>query len=306
LDGVDDAVSEGECDVVADTELDTVTDGVPVLVLDEDVDEVGVLDAVVVIDVFGVTVEDPLLDGVLDEVGDEVLVLVTEGLEVETPEDVGVLELETDEELEAVNEGVGLDDLDDMADLLGLVEIEDVVLRERDAVEDTDDVTEGLADEEGLALLDGLGVSEGIDVRVPSGDTVCVLVAMLDRDGKEVGLDDLEIVLVLDTVVVGVDDLVQDRVRVDVTVLVGVFVFDHVGVPVLVTLQDFEAEVEEVADGLGVIVSVGKLGKGVLLVVAEAVFEIVGEDDGVGDLVTDDVLDEEGDALDVDVDLGDV
>jgi len=129
---------------------------------------------------------------------------------------------------------------------------------------------------------------------------------MLDRDGKEVGLDDLEIVLVLDTVVVGVDDLVQDCVRVDETVLVGVFVFDHVGVPVLVTLQDFEAEVEAVADGLGVIVSVGKLGKGVLLVDAEAEFEIVGEDDGVGDLVNDDVLDEEDVALDVDVDLGDV
>jgi hypothetical protein len=113
-------------------------------------------------------------------------------------------------------------------------------------------------------------------------------------------------VLVLDTVVVGVDDLDQDCVRVDETVLVGVFVFDQVGVPVLVTLQDFEAEVDADADGLGVIVSVGKLGKGVLLVDAEAVFEIVREDDGVGDLVNDDVLDEEDVALDVDVDLGDV
>ena len=112
--------------------------------------------------------------------------------------------------------------------------------------------------------------------------------------------------LVLDTVVVGVDDLDQDCVRVDETVLVGVFVFDQVGVPVLVTLQDFEAEVDADADGLGVIVSVGKLGKGVLLVDAEAVFEIVREDDGVGDLVNDDVLDEEDVALDVDVDLGDV
>jgi len=113
-------------------------------------------------------------------------------------------------------------------------------------------------------------------------------------------------VLVLDTVVVGVDDLDQDCVRVDETVLVGVFVFDQVGVPVLVTLQDFEAEVDADADGLGVIVSVGKLGKGVLLVDAEAEFEIVGEEDGVGDLVNDDVLDEEDVALDVDVDLGDV
>jgi len=55
-----------------------------------------------------------------------------------------------------------------------------------------------------------------------------------------------------------------------------------------------------------VIVSVGKLGKGVLLVDAEAVFEIVGEEDGVGDLVNEDVLDDDEVALEVNVDLGEV
>ena len=142
------------------------------LVLDEDGDEVDVLDTVVVIDVLGVTVDDAVLDGVLDDVGEDVLVLVLDGLIVGPTVDVGVRELDTDDELEAVIEGEGLADLDDKADLLGLFEIEEVELRESDAVEDTDDVTDGLAEEEGLALLDGLAVSEGIDERVGSGDTV--------------------------------------------------------------------------------------------------------------------------------------
>jgi hypothetical protein len=117
-------------------------------------------------------VDDAVLDGVLDDVGEDVLVLVLDGLIVEPTVDVGVRELDTDDELEAVIEGEGLADLDDKADLLGLFENEEVVLRESDAVEDTDDVTDGLAEEEGLALLDGLAVSEGIDERVGSGDTV--------------------------------------------------------------------------------------------------------------------------------------
>ena len=59
------------------------------------------------------------------------------------------------------------------------------------------------------------------------------------------------------------------------------------------------------------IVSVGKLGKGVLLVdaeaaLAEAELVIVGEEDDFGDLVNEDVLDDDEDALGVDVVLGEV
>jgi len=74
-----------------------------------------------------------------------------------------------------------------------------------------------------------------------------VLVAILDRETFGLDVDDFVIELVFDTDVVGVDDLVQERVRVDVIVLDEVFVLDHVGVPVLVTLHDFEAEVDDVA-----------------------------------------------------------
>ena len=257
------------------------------------------------IDVFGVTVDEPLLEEVLELVEDAVLVLVTVELGVESIDVVGVRELDTVGELEDVEEGDDDDDRDERADRLGRLEKDDVVLSDNDPVDDTDDVTDGLADADGLALLDGLAVSEGIEEIVGSGDTVCDFVAELDLELLGDTVDDLETVLVFVTGVVGVvvletvDVLVCDVVADDVLLLDHVGLDDEEPVGVLVVEEDV------VPEGLGVIVVVGKVGKDVILGVEVVVPEIDESVDRLGEGVPEDVLEEVALGLDVVVDFGD-
>ena len=299
------AVFDDECEVVTDTEFDTVGDGEAELDLDTEGDEVDVLVTVVVIDVFGVTVDEPLLEEVLELVEDAVLVLVSVELGVESIDVVGVRELDRVGELEEVEEGDDNDDRDERADRLGRLEKDDVVLSDNDPVDDTDDVTDGLADADGLALLDGLAVSEGIEEIVGSGDTVCDFVAKLDLELLGDTVDDLETVLVFVTGVVGVvvletvDVLVCDVVADDVLLLDHVGLDDEEPVGVLVVEEDI------VPEGLGVIVFVGKVGKDVVLGVEVVVPEIDESVDRLGEGVPEDVLEEVALGLDVVVDFGD-